>query len=51
MCQMHLYTILLTTGLIATGLDAFIGLQLGGPNPPTKLLLQPNMANAEAHMP
>lgn len=46
-CQVQLHTILLTVGLIAIGLDAFIGLQSRSTNPLGKPLSQPNMADAE----
>lgn len=48
---MQLYNILLTVHLITVSLNIFIGLQSGGPNPSSKPLFQPGMANAEAHTP
>lgn len=45
--QVHLDTILLTVGLFAIGLDAFIGLQFRGSNPTSKPWFQPNLADAE----
>lgn len=45
----QLYTTPLVIYLITVGLGAFIGLQYGVPNPPSKLLFQPDMTSAEAH--
>lgn len=46
-CQVHLDTILLTVGLIAIGLDAFISLHFRDSNPTSKPWFQPNLADAE----
>lgn len=48
----QLYTMPLAIYLITVGLGAFIGLQCGVPNPPSKPLFQPDMdmTSTEAHM-
>lgn len=48
---MQLHGKLLTVGLVTTGLGAFTALGSRGLNSRSKLLFQPNMANAKAQMP
>lgn len=49
--QVQWHTILLSLVFVTFGLGGFTGLQSRGPNPPSKLLFQPNMANVETLMP